>query len=235
MEETRTRSCPGCRRRVTAGTNFCQHCGARLPQDAAATQPQPPAAAPAATPARPRGRNTDLTSAAERRKFLKRFAIAAVMLAAIGALSSRQPDSSDPAPGRDFSAVTDAAPADSDAESVADGRCEDVPYQVVGWLEQGLSLPGGVRDAQAVRSEDFSKVWFISADIQGEGIDGDGPIGTWTTTSIDPSEPRGFASVDDTALQFSNWANGPRTQANLSMSDDGAQESVECSRAAAQE
>ncbi len=78
-----------------------------------------------------------------------------------------------------------------------------------------------------MRSNDYRKVWFVSGDLEGSGLEGE-QIATWATNSLDPQQPAGFASVNSLALEFSNWANGPNTDAQLSMNDDGAEESQEC-------
>ncbi len=124
---------------------------------------------------------------------------------------------------------TNPAVSDPPAQPATSSRCEGVPTDIVFNLEQGLTITGGgsVRDVQAVRSNDYRKVWFVSADLEGPGMEGE-QIATWTTNSLDPQPPAGFASVNDVALKHSNWANGPNTDVQLSMDDDGAEESQEC-------
>jgi hypothetical protein len=122
-----------------------------------------------------------------------------------------------------------ACGGDSDSGGEA-SRCRDVPQGLVDGIEEGLTVTGGgtLRDAQAVKSEDFERVWFISAEIDGPGIEGDGDIGTWAKSG--PLAVGGglILSVDAVAKEFSDWGHGDTTDAELSMSDDGAQESHDC-------
>ncbi len=130
------------------------------------------------------------------------------------------------------SGSTGSGSSGSDAEPVASNRCEVVPGEIAYNLEQGLTVTGGgtLRSVQAVRSNDYRRVWFVSGDLEGSGLEGE-QIATWATNSLDPSQPAGFASVNSFALEFSNWTNGPDTDAQLSMDDDGAEESQECASA----
>ena len=91
-----------------------------------------------------------------------------------------------------------------------------------------LTADGGgtLRDAWAVKSSDFLSVWFIAAEMDFDGAEGDGEIGVWATNDLEPVV--GFSSVNSLALEFTDWADGPSSDAQLSMSDDGASEAEEC-------
>lgn len=108
-----------------------------------------------------------------------------------------------------------------------ESRCLAVSAQK---LESILPLTasggGTLRDAYAVKSLDFSKVWFIAAEMDFAGGEGDGEIGVWATNDLEPVV--GFFSVNGLALEFTDWADGPSSDAQLSMSDDGASEAEEC-------
>ena len=87
---------------------------------------------------------------------------------------------------------------------------------------------GRLSNGSIVRSSNFSNVWFLAADIQGPGMDGR-EMGVWAT-----NEPGGggtLFSVNSFAKTFSEWGDGGRTTANLSMADDGAREAWNCARA----
>jgi len=124
-----------------------------------------------------------------------------------------------------------AAPA---AEAVQEdeppARCESVSEEVVAALASGLTVQGGgtLRDAWAVRSNDFENVYFVAAEIDGPGIEGDGDIGVWTAS--DPSSPGGHYSVNAVAKEFSDWGDGGATTAGFSLADDGVSESRDCVR-----
>ena len=109
----------------------------------------------------------------------------------------------------------------------SESRCLEVSAQK---LESILPLTasggGTLRDAYAVKSSDFSKVWFIAAEMDFAGGEGDGEIGVWATNDLEPVV--GFFSVNGLALEFTDWADGPSSDAQLSMRDDGASEAEEC-------
>ena len=108
-------------------------------------------------------------------------------------------------------------------------RCLEVPAAAVGALATGLK--GGTRlaNVQAVKSSDFANAFFVSAYINGPGIAPNSVTGTWVTNRIDGSA--GFFSVDGFAREFSDWADGTKTTAQFSMTNDGARQSQGCVRA----
>ena len=107
-------------------------------------------------------------------------------------------------------------------------RWQKVPNGVVKAIQTGLTVEGGgkLRSAQAVKSGDFESVYFVSADIQGPGLEGAHDIGTWATNRLRVGGL--IFAVDSVAKEFSDWGHGDKTDARLSMEDDGAEESQEC-------
>ena len=74
----------------------------------------------------------------------------------------------------------------------AAGRCTAVPRPLVKTIATRLTVPETLRNAQAVRSA-TKRVWFVSAEIDGPGLVGDGQIGTWAKSgplAHAPSRPR---------------------------------------------
>ena len=121
---------------------------------------------------------------------------------------------------------------DGDAGSQPD-RCEAVAQAVVAAMAEGLTVEGGgsLRNAMAVRSGDFEKVWFLAADLQGPGLESSQDIAVWATNDI--VGLGSVFSVDEVAKEFSQWGDGGRTDADLTMDDDGAEEAAQCARGAA--
>lgn len=160
------------------------------------------------------------------RKPRKPLAIAAsvVLFISIGATtpaSSRTGDGeADPTPG----ASSKPTPNNSSAPS---NRCIAV---TAAKLESILPLTatggGTLRNAWAVKSSDFLKVWFLAAEMDFVGAEGNGEIGVWATNNLEPVV--GFFSVNGLALEFTDWADGPASAAKLSMNDDGASEAEAC-------
>ena len=110
-------------------------------------------------------------------------------------------------------------------------RCLDVPAEKINAISTGLTVDGGgtldTSTAQAVKSGDFSKVFFIAAAIHGSGFGAKGKIGIWASNSLDPSDGLIFA-VDAMAKEFSDWGKSQKTDSNISQFDDGGQESKKC-------
>jgi hypothetical protein len=95
----------------------------------------------------------------------------------------------------------------------------------VKYISSGLTVTGGgkLRNAQQVRSDDFSRIYFVSAEVQGPGLEGDGDVATWATNGKVL-----VYSVGGFAKQFSDWIDGGSTDAQFSLADDGAEESQDC-------
>jgi hypothetical protein len=161
------------------------------------------------------------------RKPRKPLAIAASVLLFV-AIGATTPGSSgtggggtDPTPG----ASSKPTPNQSSAPS---NRCIAVSAAK---LESMLPLTaaggGTLRNGWAVVSADFSKVWFLAAEMDFAGAEGNGEIGVWAVNDLAPHYGTIF-SVNSFALEFTSWGNGPATSAQLSMSDDGASEAEAC-------
>lgn len=108
-------------------------------------------------------------------------------------------------------------------------RCEEVPRALVNTIAGRLTAGERLRSARAVKSSDFKSVWFISAEIDGPGLDGDGEIGTWAKTGPLGAGAGRILSIDTVfAQQLSGWDAGDTTYAGVTMADDGAEESRHC-------
>lgn len=118
-----------------------------------------------------------------------------------------------------------------EANATTDVQCLEVSPEKVGGIESGLEVQGGgsLRNVKAVRSGSHAEAYFVSADLQGPGLEGDHEIATWMTTDIE-----GYGglvvSVSEHAKGFSVFPDGAQTQARATMSDPGARESVRCSQ-----
>lgn len=119
------------------------------------------------------------------------------------------------------------APADQGESSEVD--CLDVPSHKADQIEAGQTIQGGgsLRKAEAVRSGAHRSVYFVSADLEGPGLEGPGHLATWAVTALDD---RGglVLAVSSQAKEFSDWPDGERTDARATISDPGARESQDC-------
>jgi hypothetical protein len=125
-----------------------------------------------------------------------------------------------------------ATTAEEEEEAEESTRCEKVPRGLVKAIETGLLAGVGglakLTDARAVKSEDFKRVYFVSAEIDGAGLEGTGEIGTWAKSGPLRVGQGLILSVDSFANEFSYWDDGGETDAQLSMDNDGAEESKDC-------
>jgi hypothetical protein len=114
------------------------------------------------------------------------------------------------------------------SSSAPSSRCIAVsPLKLETMLPLTAAGGGTMRNGWAVKSSDFSKVWFLAAEMDFAGAEGDGEIGVWAVNDLTPFYGTIF-SVNSFALEFTNWGNGPATSAQISMSDDGASEAEAC-------
>jgi hypothetical protein len=123
---------------------------------------------------------------------------------------------------------TQAQQESNESEQVA-SRCLAVSEDTLSWIESGLTDDNiTLQNAQAVRSDDFEKVYFVSADLQGPGLEGAEDIATFAANNIDGSGL--VLSVNAVAKEFTDWFHGDRegAQFHVTMSDDGARESRNC-------
>jgi hypothetical protein len=150
------------------------------------------------------------------RRLFGGMALGAVLLTGCGSDDGGQQASSPTA------TTTTAAPA-----TQASDRCEAVSGVLVAAIKAGLTVTGGtLRNAKAVRSKDFEKVWMVAADIQGSGMEGSEDIGVWATNSLQ-GDGLVFA-IDGFAQEFSDWGHGDTTDANITQAADGVQEAKDC-------
>lgn len=126
-------------------------------------------------------------------------------------------------------AVACAPPNGEQASEASDFDCVNVPSHKIDQIEAGLTVQGGgsLRSAEAVRSEAHRSVYFVSADLEGPGLEGPGHLATWAVTELD--DQGGFVlAVSGQSKEFSEWLDGDQTDARTTMSDPGARESQDC-------
>lgn len=84
--------------------------------------------------------------------------------------------------------------------------CVAVPAVMTDALAAGLTVAGGgsLRDARAVASTLVPGSWFVAAEIDGEGIDGDDVVGVWWQ-GRDLTAPGPIAPAEGMAQEFGDW------------------------------
>lgn len=121
-----------------------------------------------------------------------------------------------------------------ETEMVEASRCLEVPDVMVTRLNDGLNIRGGsIKNLSAVKSDDFSSVYFISGELDGPGLEREGDVATFMTNKLD-STGMTF-SADAVATEFSDWPNitstnllGEGVSLGVLMASDGFRESQDC-------
>jgi hypothetical protein len=109
-----------------------------------------------------------------------------------------------------------------ESSSVVINRCIDISPELTERITSGLKEGNEeltISDMKAVKSKDFSSVYFVSMKIGND-------VSTISTNSL--SEPGMIFSIGLSANEYFAWPDGAKTDAELSRYDDGAEESREC-------
>jgi hypothetical protein len=121
----------------------------------------------------------------------------------------------------------------TETDEDASTRCLPVSKALRRAIATGLTVTGGGKlgEAAAVRSEDFEKVYYVSAVILGSGLEGGETVGTWATNSLRPGGGL-IMAADSIAREFSDWGEAAKEGSPAAevrgLENDGAQESRDC-------
>jgi hypothetical protein len=119
------------------------------------------------------------------------------------------------------------------APATPSDRCVPASFQQMDVIRagvKGISENNDVKDGFAVRSNDFNRIWFVAAEITGPGIDPNKAVGLWAIPGELNKPTSGAWSVNGFAIEFSDWGDGTKIDAQLSISDDGAKEALSCAQ-----
>lgn len=105
--------------------------------------------------------------------------------------------------------------------------CQDVPQVVQDSLLQGLNTPGlTFSKVAAVKAPGFESVYFVSADLQGPGLEGKDDTATFATNKLDPTGT--YESVNGTAKEFFVFPDSSKSDAKIESNEAGVKESKDC-------
>jgi hypothetical protein len=133
--------------------------------------------------------------------------------------------------------ASDAEPVVVSNQTETISRCLSVPDWIVTRLNDGLNINGGaITDLQAVRSNDFGSVYFITGRLQGPGLGRETDLATFISNKLDNSGTGMTLSADSVAVEFSDWPDIAATNLlgdggvsrGVVISSDGYKESREC-------
>lgn len=121
----------------------------------------------------------------------------------------------------------DQSETESASSSTPSFTCRDVPSEMIDVLEKGLTAHGDARleGGQAVLSNTHSQLYYIATRLYGPGLDGDVLI--FASNSLDPASGLKM-TVNSTAEEFTDWAVGRESDAQVTGFDDGAQAAESC-------
>lgn len=113
---------------------------------------------------------------------------------------------------------------------MARAACLDVPRATLDQIEAGLDVSGGgaLRRGKAVSSGAHRNAYFVAAEIDGPGLEGEGDVGLWLVTSLESGGM--ILAVPHTATEFSIFPDASTTDARARRSDPGAREAEDCLR-----
>lgn len=147
--------------------------------------------------------------------------VAIILIGAFGGGGDGDPTQA----GSDAEPTATVAPTEEPTQEPAvQSRCLEVPENLVLSIQEGLTVGATLANAYAVRSERFTEVYFIAADFEGGGLDGES--GIWATSSLEGAGL--ILSIDAFARDFSNWPDGREIANPVTIEDDGAREAEAC-------
>lgn len=124
--------------------------------------------------------------------------------------------------GDDSGAAPVTSPDDIPTTVTGTDRCLPASAAAVAAIESGLEAGTSLRDVYIVRSRDYNKAYFVSANV--EGAPGGEQIATWVVTDPEPDGTLVF-SVTEPAKRLSDFSDAG---GSFSGTDDGVSESQEC-------
>lgn len=111
-----------------------------------------------------------------------------------------------------------------------DDRCQEPASDLVDRLSERLDVEADLEHPRQVESEELD-VAFVAAELVGEELDDEPPIGTWAVVG-DGVDGEIYA-VGAVARYHTSWPDGTRRDDPFTMSSDGAEEAQACVEGAA--
>jgi len=101
-------------------------------------------------------------------------------------------------------------------------RVEPASEKQIEYISRGIKKETNaeIGKVYVVKSNDYENVYFCATRLSGPGISND-CIGVWSISG-DKNNPGMIFSVNGIAKEFSDYPDGSKTQANITMSGDGA-------------
>lgn len=159
-----------------------------------------------------------------------RFVIAALLFVLAVVPAAAQDGTATPPPVHERCIAATSLPNVAELVAYPDRpENEQLIADIEGGLHDGITLS----HVWVVKSDDFANVWFVAGQLESDVIEfEDSDVGVWAVGSItEDGEYTGVGliyAVGGYAVEFSNWGDGGRTEAQLSINDDGAEEAMEC-------
>jgi len=153
-----------------------------------------------------------------RQPMLRWIAITAIVLVSVAGCSRGSAESRD-----------DAQPPAAEEPVPGLGlECLPVADSLVSRITDGLIEGVTISSAGAVRSPERSEVWFVAAQLAGEGFEQSDVAVFATSRGNDDSQEGVIIGVGGFAAEFSNWPKGDETSFALSITEEGVDEAISC-------
>jgi hypothetical protein len=158
-----------------------------------------------------------------------------VAVLAVGTLGARIAH-----PGRSLGSMLEGDDADAADSRVIDlpeadpaSGCLAVPRRMLDHLEQALTGEGkSLRLARAYRHGNFERPFYVAAEIDGPGMEGDGEIGTWSANALTLTDGTVVKAEEDVAAANSAFPDGRTTDGyDRGMFESGLALAGDCVRA----
>ena len=108
-----------------------------------------------------------------------------------------------------------------------DDRCEEVGEDVLELVAERLDVQADLEHPRLVRSDERAGLSFLAAELVGDDLDDEAPIGIWAVVG-----DGAVYAVNAIARYHSTWPDGTRLDPPLTMKTEGAEEVEACIEAA---
>ncbi len=148
----------------------------------------------------------------------------------LGGCSSGSTDTTaeEPESDKPVSSATHDAKSDGGDSSQPESRCQKVSAAMQRAIASGEEGGAGMKvlDGAAVRSDDFSEAYMIALRFTVTGVEEE-QVGVWSSNSLKPGGGL-ILAVDGFAKEFTVWPDADKTDADMTINDDGVEEAAGC-------
>jgi hypothetical protein len=165
---------------------------------------------------------------------MRRWAAAALLVVLFGGCASTDDPKTEPdtgeEPASEAAAPREEEAPEEEAEPEKPDNCEDVGMPMARAIATGAEDGVGKLKAKrvaAVKSPDFSEVYFIAVEFTGPGFETEPEVGVWASNSLTPGGGL-ILSVEGFAKEFTVWPDADTTDAAIESTDPSVEDAIAC-------